>query len=84
MLVLKDGSALPSFMTYDVYTKELTIIISASYMPVKYTVKACAYLNDRVTTAKSDCKEIEVFPNFELTLVSEPKIKVTYMIGESE
>jgi len=29
-------------------------------MPVKYTVKACANLNDRVTTAKSECKEIEL------------------------
>ena len=51
-------------------------------MPVKYTVKSCAYLNDKVTTAKSECKEIEVF--LALTLVSEPKIKVTYTIGKSE
>lgn len=29
-------------------------------MPVKYTVKACANLNDRVTTAKFECKEIEL------------------------
>ncbi len=30
MLVLADGSALPAFMTYDVYSKELTININAS------------------------------------------------------
>ena len=29
-------------------------------MTVKYTVKACANLDDRVTTAKFECKEIEV------------------------
>jgi len=31
--------------------------------PTTITVKACAYLNDKVTTAKSECKEmlIEIF-----------------------
>jgi hypothetical protein len=36
-------------------------------MPVKYTVKACANLNDRVTTAKSECKEIDVFLHGDIT-----------------
>jgi hypothetical protein len=62
-LVLADGSALPSIMTYDVYTKILTVNIAATQTPVTYTVKACANLNDKVTTAKSECKQtlIEIF-----------------------
>ncbi len=53
-------------------------------MPVEYTVKACANLNDKVTKAKFECKEIEVFLFGALTLVSEPKINVKYTIGKSE
>ena len=59
MLVLSDGSALPSFMTYDVYTKVLTIN-NCQYQPAVYTVKSCAHLNDRIATARSECKEIVV------------------------
>ncbi len=51
-LVLADGSALPSFITYDIYTKTATVNVGASQAPVTITVKACAYLNDKVTTAK--------------------------------
>lgn len=59
-LVLADDSELPSFMAYDVFTKELTVNLGASLTPTKFTVKACAYLNDKVTTAKSECKELEI------------------------
>jgi len=59
MLVLSDGSALPSFMTYDVYTKVLTINI-CQYQPAVYSVRSCVYLNDRIATARSECKEIVV------------------------
>jgi hypothetical protein len=59
-LVLVDGSALPSIMTYDVYTKLLTVNIAATQTPVTYTVNACANLNDKVTTAKSECKPIAI------------------------
>ena len=54
-------------------------------MPVKYTVKACANLDDRVTTAKSECKEIEVdlYGITALKLVSQAKINVKYTIGKS-
>ena len=48
-LVLADGSALPSFITYDIYTKTATVNVGASQAPVTITVKACAYLNDKVT-----------------------------------
>jgi len=51
-------------------------------MPVKYTLKACAKINDKVTAARSDCLNIEIF--LELSLVSEPKTKVTYTFGKSE
>ena len=58
-----DGSPLPSFITYDVLTKLVTINVAASQVPATITVKACAYLNDKVTTAKSECKQtiIKVF-----------------------
>ncbi len=48
-LVLADGSALPSFITYDIYTKIATVNVVASQVPELITVKACAYLNDKVT-----------------------------------
>ena len=47
-------------------------------------VKACAYLNDKVTTPKFECKEIEVFLFGALKLASEAKIKVAYTIGKNE
>ena len=58
-----DGSPIPSYIIYDVYTKIVTVNVGASQAPASITVKACAYLNDKVTTAKSECKEtlIEIF-----------------------
>jgi hypothetical protein len=58
-----DGSPLPSFITYDAYKKVLTVIVGASQDPVTVNVKTCAYLNDKVTLAKSECKEniIEIY-----------------------
>jgi hypothetical protein len=37
--------------------------VGAFQAPSTITVKACAYLNDKMTTAKSECKEmlIEIF-----------------------
>ena len=48
-LVLADGSALPSHITYDIYTKIATVNVSAPQAPVTITVNACANLNDKVT-----------------------------------
>ena len=55
--MLADGSALPPFITYDVYTKIATVNVVASREPVTLTVKACAYLNDKVTTPKNECRQ---------------------------
>jgi hypothetical protein len=54
---------LPIFINYDIYTKIATVNVAALQAPVSITVKACASLNDKVTTAKSDCQEtlIEIF-----------------------
>ncbi len=43
--------------------------MGAAQAPVTITVKACAYLNDKVTAAKSECKEttIEIFYASSLT-----------------
>ena len=58
-----DGSPLPSYITYDKYTQITTVNVGASQAPSSITVKACAYLNDKVTTAKFECKDtlIEIF-----------------------
>ena len=58
-----DGSELPYFINYDIYTKIATVNVGASQAPATITVKACAYLNDKMTQAKSECKEtvIELF-----------------------
>ena len=56
MLVLSDGSALPNYMTYNVYTHFLTINVSSNKTPETITVKACANLDDKVTTTKKECK----------------------------
>jgi hypothetical protein len=57
--VQADGSTLPSYITYDVYSTIATVNVgAASRSPSTITVKACAYLNDKVTTAKSECKEM--------------------------
>jgi hypothetical protein len=56
-LVQADGSALPSFITYDIYTKIVTVNVSAFQEPATITVKACAFLNDKMTQAKFECKE---------------------------
>ena len=55
-LTLADGSALPSYVTYDRYTHVMTVNVGASQAPATITVKACANLNDRVTTAKLECQ----------------------------
>jgi hypothetical protein len=34
--------------------------VGASQVSVTTTVKVCAYLNDKVTTAKSECKNLSV------------------------
>ena len=64
-LTQHNGAALPSFITYDIYTKTVTVNVGASpaQAPVTITVKVCANLNDKVTTAKSECKDttIEIF-----------------------
>jgi hypothetical protein len=54
---------LPPFITYDLKTKIATINVATSQAQSSITVKACAYLNDKVTIAKSECKEtlIEIF-----------------------
>ncbi len=52
-----DGSALPSFITYDIYTKIATVNVTALRAPTTVTVKACAFLQDKVTVAKSECKD---------------------------
>ena len=59
-----DGSTLPSYITYDVYSTIATVNVgAASRSPSTITVKACAYLNDNVTAQKSECNEtlIEIF-----------------------
>jgi hypothetical protein len=56
-LVKDDDSALPSFITYDIYTKIATVNVSALHAPITITVKACAFMQDKVTVAKSDCKD---------------------------
>ncbi len=56
-LLQADGSSLPSFITYDIYTKKATVNVNASHAPTTVTVRACAFLNDRVTQAKSECKD---------------------------
>ncbi len=57
---LSDGSQLPSFITYDVYSHQLKVNVDANHTPSTILVKACAYLNDKVTTAKSECKDIAI------------------------
>ena len=52
-----DGSALPSFIIYDIYTKIATVNVSALQAPTTITVKACAFLQDKVTTPNKDCKD---------------------------
>ncbi len=48
-LVQANDSALPSFITYDIYTKIATVNVSALQTPITITVKACAFLQDKVT-----------------------------------
>jgi hypothetical protein len=54
MPTLADGSPLPDYITYDMETNMLTVTASSSLTPVILTLKLYAYLNDRVTTPRSE------------------------------
>jgi hypothetical protein len=68
-LLQADGSALPSYITYNVNTKTVTVNVSTPMASSSVTLKACAKLNDKITVPKTECKEtqVEIFSADSLT-----------------
>lgn len=60
MPTLADGSPLPGYITYNLETNFLSVTASSSLTPVNLTLKLYAYLNDRVTTPRTEFNTLAV------------------------